>query len=200
MTDNFEKIADYIDNLDLDSDSFIHIQVMIRHKDVEWFPKGKDNNSRTIHSLNISSSQDLRNHKMLLKQLANSLNARVYINLTPRSYKEVAKLALMHATENFITENYRGLSKSYSYAIGKQKNKKNHLYLVDIDAPEMHLVDEIINYINDDLKPSGGKLVLRLPSKSGIHLLCKKFDTLKFKEKYPDIDVKSNNPTILYVP
>lgn len=199
MTDNFKKIADYIDSLNLDSDSFVHIQVMIRHKDVEWFPRGKNNNARTIYSINISNSQDLWNHEILLKKLADSLNARVYINLTPRSYKEVAKLALVHSTENFTTENYKGLGKSYSYAIGKQKNKENHLYLIDIDAPELHLVDEIINYINNDLKPLGDKLVLRLPSKTGVHLLVKKFDKLKFNEKYPNIDIKSNNPTILYV-
>lgn len=199
MTDNFKLIADYIDKLNLNDDQFLHIQVMIRHKDVEWFPKGKNNNARTIYSLNISKSQDLWDHEKLLKTLSNSLNARVYINLTPRSYKDVAKLALVHSTENFTSENYKGLSKSYSYAIGKQKIKEHHLYLIDIDAPEMYLIDEIINYINNDLKPLGDKVVLLVPSKTGMHLLVRKFDKLKFNERYPNIDIKSNNPTILYV-
>ena len=59
MTNNFKLIGEYISRFKKDDDIFFHISVMIRHKDVEWFPNGKDNNSRTIYSVNVSSCEEL---------------------------------------------------------------------------------------------------------------------------------------------
>lgn len=35
-------------------------------------------------------------------------------------------------------------------------------------------------------------------SVSGLHLIFKPFNTKIFSDKYPEIDIQKNNPTILY--
>ncbi|WP_265091158.1 hypothetical protein, partial [Acinetobacter baumannii] len=39
-----------------------------------------------------------------------------------------------------------------------------------------------------------------IPTMNGCHLITKPFNLQKFKEKFPEIDVHKNNPTILYIP
>jgi hypothetical protein len=46
----------------------------------------------------------------------------------------------------------------------------------------------------------GPKIEAVIPTKSGHHLITKKFDVMKFKEKYPDLDIQKKNPTLLYCP
>ena len=43
-----------------------------------------------------------------------------------------------------------------------------------------------------------GKDHPELPAKSGYHIITEPFNLQQFKEKYPDIDVHKNNPTLLY--
>jgi len=37
-----------------------------------------------------------------------------------------------------------------------------------------------------------------VPTKSGVHIITRPFNLKKFKEKYPNVDVHKDNPTILY--
>jgi hypothetical protein len=46
----------------------------------------------------------------------------------------------------------------------------------------------------------GPKIESIIPTKNGHHLITKRFDVNKFKEKYPEIDVVKKNPTLLYYP
>lgn len=43
-------------------------------------------------------------------------------------------------------------------------------------------------------------LFAEIPTMNGCHLITKPFNLQKFKEKFPEIDVHKNNPTILYIP
>jgi hypothetical protein len=55
-------------------------------------------------------------------------------------------------------------------------------------------------HIDNECKPYGSKIESIIPTKSGHHLITKKFDVMKFKEKYPNIDIQKKNPTLLYYP
>lgn len=199
MTNNFKIIGDFIDSFGkIDSDWFFHISVMIRHKDVEWFPNGKNNNARTIYSLNVSSSEELYDQEKLITTMCDSLHARAYINLVPKSYEKAASWALENSVHSYTSKNYFGLSRSWSRGVDAASIKEHSLFLIDIDEPDIHRVDEIKNYIDEHLQPMGDKVIIQVPSRTGIHLLCKKFDKLEFNNKFPDIDVKKNAMTILY--
>ena len=58
----------------------------------------------------------------------------------------------------------------------------------------------MIRYAETECEPIGPKFVGLIPTKNGSHILMKPFNLAKFKEKYPDVNVHKNNPTILYVP
>ena len=57
---------------------------------------------------------------------------------------------------------------------------------------------DIKEYINEKCEPVGNKIISIIPTKSGNHLITSPFNIKQFKEKYPDIDVHKNNPTLLY--
>jgi hypothetical protein len=46
----------------------------------------------------------------------------------------------------------------------------------------------------------GPKIEAIIPTKNGHHLITKKFDVKKFKDKYPDVDIQKKNPTLLFLP
>jgi len=52
----------------------------------------------------------------------------------------------------------------------------------------------------DNLRPEGPKVEVVIPTKSGVHLITKRFDVMEFKKQYPDIDIQKKNPTLLYYP
>lgn len=46
----------------------------------------------------------------------------------------------------------------------------------------------------------GPKIEAIIPTKNGHHLITKRFDVKKFKEKYPNIDIQKKNPSLLFLP
>ena len=70
---------------------------------------------------------------------------------------------------------------------------------VVVDIDEKIMWGEIMDFI-DTLEPysKDTKFITNIPTKSGWHLITTPFNIMKFKEAYPDIDVKKNNPTLLY--
>jgi len=70
---------------------------------------------------------------------------------------------------------------------------------------------DIENYIEHECEPFNvshkgsiaiynSKIYTQIPTKNGYHIITKPFNLKQFKDKYPDIDVHKNNPTILYIP
>jgi hypothetical protein len=56
-------------------------------------------------------------------------------------------------------------------------------------------------YIDHECAPFGtSKIEAIIPTRNGHHLITKKFNVLKFKEAYPDLDIQKRNPTLLYYP
>ena len=39
-----------------------------------------------------------------------------------------------------------------------------------------------------------------IPTKNGLHLICRPFNVSKFKRIFPEIDIHKDNPTILFAP
>jgi hypothetical protein len=56
-------------------------------------------------------------------------------------------------------------------------------------------------YINELQEEAGkDKNMAFVKTKSGFHIITQPFNVMKFKEKYPDIDIQKKNPTLLYYP
>ena len=57
------------------------------------------------------------------------------------------------------------------------------------------------DYINELQEDAGkDKTMTFVKTKSGFHIITQPFNVMKFKERYPDIDIQKKNPTLLYYP
>jgi len=72
-------------------------------------------------------------------------------------------------------------------------------WIVDIDDVPLYDLKPIMDFI-DTLRPEGQKTEAVITTKSGYHLITKRFDVMEFKQRYPEIDIQKKNPTLLYYP
>jgi hypothetical protein len=72
-------------------------------------------------------------------------------------------------------------------------------WIVDIDDKDEKELAKTIAIL-DETRPEGNKVEAVIPTKSGYHLITKRFDVKSFSEKYPEIDIQRKNPTLLYFP
>lgn len=123
--------------------------------------------------------------------------------------------------------NFEKIYKCWNTVVGYAKSDKPH-WIVDVDIPNNKddnkpifygngIVSRIKNmdisefieyecepihytkyYLNNRVYDS--KIYAYIPTKNGYHIITKPFNLKQFKDKYPDIDVHKNNPTILYIP
>ncbi|MFA5583892.1 MAG: hypothetical protein WDA09_06725, partial [Bacteriovoracaceae bacterium] len=77
-------------------------------------------------------------------------------------------------------------------------------WIIDIDNEDLEndadILKEMATYVHDECMPIGPKVVALLASLSGFHFIVRPFDLRGFKEKYPNIEIKKDNPTNLYIP
>jgi hypothetical protein len=176
---NFEHIKHLIVE---DNDLYYFAQIVQRRKDVPELNK----NSYIVKSYYIKSTEHLE--KMLNKEIipiCNVLNARCYINLSPRSYKRSCLEMLKKTTEYVINETYNAAKQAFdsvsgSYSIGR-------IFLFDIDVKQD--LTELTSQLDNPLI---------LETKSGYHVITKPFDVRNLKPVSFEYEIKKNNPTLLY--
>nr|DAT90409.1 MAG TPA: hypothetical protein [Caudoviricetes sp.] len=194
MIDNFDLIESL---LVFDSkDDFYFLQLIQRKKEHEEL----GSNSRVIRSYFISSKEQLRKHEKEIKAICDVTNSRAYINLNRRSFRRTGLATLKNVTDHIINEDYEHIHRAYTTVCGQYKHEPNPTFILDIDEEIGRKHNDMIRYAETECEPIGPKFVGLIPTKNGSHILMKPFNLAKFKEKYPDVNVHKNNPTILYVP
>ena len=200
IVDNFELFKSV---MKFDSeDDFYFVQILIRGKDghTEQGVNG-NNKNRLIKIYTIKSAEHLSRVEEEIKAICHAVNARAYIHPSRRSFRKVANEMFKNFTQSFLSHNDIGLKGCYSTACGKSFVTKHKLYVIDLDneLAEIDKVNEITQYIEEECEPFDTlKLQYIVPTTHGKHLICKPFNTTKFEQKYPEIDVHKNSPTLLY--
>ncbi len=187
-------------------DDFYYLQILQRKKDPNpiGLPTGSNNNARTIKNYYISNLEYLDKKMPEIIALCKLFNARASIRLNKRSYKKVAFRTLQKVAGILANGEHSHLKTAYSKACGNGHNAGNaKSWIIDIDdfeEPEQSKwLNDLQDYIND-CRPEGNKILAKIPTKSGIHLITKPFDLQKFKNDYRNIDIHKDNPTNLYIP
>lgn len=220
MIDNFKQIETLL-SFD-DPDLFYHLQIIRRGKDHPNLVAA----NRTIKTYYIDNSEKLSKLKQEIIDLCEYFGARAYINLAPKSYRKCTMQCISDMAKRAMDGDFKKIYKCWNTVVGYIKSDKPH-WIIDVDIPSIKnnnknicygngilsqieniSISEFIEYECEPLKYHieglhkiyDFKIYDYIPTKNGYHIITKPFNIKQFKDKYPDIDVHKNNPTILYIP
>ena len=195
VVNNFQLIEEYMNSHPCKEGEFHFLQIIQRNKENPYL----GSNNHVIREYMVENSEYLEKHKNEISILCQLFNARAYIHISKKTYKDVGFQVLNTLAEYLSQENYHGVKHLYSTSVGRCKSS-DKTFLVDIDTKEKEFVDECIKYINNECQPldNTNKVVLTVPTLHGFHIITKPFDLKCFGEVYSNIDIHKNNPTLLY--
>ena len=171
---------------------------MRRTKDQKGYD-GKRKQS-VVKSYFVSSPEYLDAKRDEIIGLCEMFNARAYINLNKKSYKQVTLKALEILAGKIAHEDYaiKTLFESACGQTGACDGLKT--WIVDFDSKDLDELERLKNII-DSIEPKGvNKIVEVVPTRHGYHLITRPFNKKVFYEKYNEsIDIHDNNPTLIYM-
>jgi hypothetical protein len=192
---NIELIKPLL-NFDNEGD-FYMLYVFKRKKDQPVGEKDNHQSVRTIRSYCIRSIEQLEKRYDEITMMCEVFKARAYIHIQKQNHKDVA-LEMMMALAQRIRDGQFEQQNLFDSVVGQLKTYEKR-WIVDIDTKDWMIATAIHQYI-DECRPEGNKIEAIIPTKSGYHFITKRFDVMKFREKYPDVDIQKKNPTLLYYP
>lgn len=194
-----------INNLDIikpllnftDEGDFYMLYILKRKKDQPKEDRDNHQSSRTIKTYCIDSLDYLDSKYEEIMQLSELFKARAYIHIQKQNHKDVALDMMMLLAER-IKNGQHNQKNLFESVVGKVKRMESR-WIVDIDDKDEKELAKTIAIL-DQTRPEGNKVEAVIPTKSGYHLITKRFDVKSFSEKYPEIDIQRKNPTLLYFP
>ena len=194
MVDNFEQIKKL---LKFDSEEeFYFVQILQRTKENPNL--GKNNN--LIRTYNVYSLEYLDKKKQEMITIATALNARIYIHLNRRNAKMLAFELLEDVAHQMKSNQFQTISHSYDSICGKHHSEKDKTWIIDIDGEDIERYSEITNILYNCEPINTVKIITKIETKNGFHLISRPFNSQKFGEWLPTIQIHKNNPTILFIP
>jgi hypothetical protein len=201
---NFKQIRDLLEFRN--NDDFYFLQILQRKKDHKEGQKvnGTNNNSRLVKAYFIKSVEHFDFVEDEVIKLCELFNARAGINLNRRSFKKMALQHLKKCTDQILNEDYTKAHRAYNTVSGAFMSESDKKWIIDLDG-EIESHDDFIELISGyiaHLMPNIGesKVICKIPSKNGAHLITSSFNLGEFKKALPEIEVHKNNPTNLYIP
>lgn len=201
MINNFSAIRDLLTFGD--EDKFYFIQIFKRRKDNPDMKKDMviiDN--YFVYELEHFNGLEER----IIKQCTDN-NARAYIRLNRRSSRQVALKTLGRIAQMIEDSNYKFVHRAYLSCAGEYHKEEDKTWIIDIDrngeSDDAYdaLINSIIFEAQQLIQETGKDDTMRiLPTKNGLHLVCRPFNLSRFKKSFPDVDVHKDNPTILFTP
>ena len=121
------------------------------------------------------------------------------MNLNRLDTQVIALNTMKSIADYLLNGQYQQVKNAYATACGSHHSEHNKKWVVDIDTKDETFINDIITYINElyvEAK-STNKILARIPTKNGVHLICNGFRMDKFMTKFPGMTVTKNSPTVL---
>lgn len=195
MINNIEHIKPLL-NFDNEGD-FYMLYVFKRKKDQPEGEKDNHQSVRTIKSYCVTSVEYLEKRYEEIIQLCEMFKARAYIHVVKQNHKDVS-LNMITEIVTRIQSGQINQQHVFDSVVGQIKTTEKR-WIIDVDDKDTKELVNITSLISS-LRPEGSKLEACLPTKSGYHLITKRFDVMEFRKEYPNIDIQKKNPTLLYYP
>jgi hypothetical protein len=184
---------------------FYMLYVFKRKKDQPEGERDNHQSVRTIKTYCIESIDHLERRYDEVKQLCEMFKARAYIHVQKQNHRDVSLDMLSSLAERIKNgvQNQKGL---FDSVVGQIKTQEKR-WIIDIDNVSMDGFNHdpyqvsLREYINELQKEAGKEQGMTfIKTRSGFHIITQPFNVMKFKEKYPDVDIQKKNPTLLYYP
>ena len=194
---NYNSIIEYLP--EVTDGNFLFLQIVRRQKDV----KDKKVKESSLYSKLIYNQKQLEEIMPMVIAICESMQARAYINLTPKSNEALRKNLAKQFVEEVCENNQTFPARTFNKVVGSLEGKRNERYwMLDIDNDGKHAItlaryNKIIEWVQYE-----NVFVDTIRSPHGIHIIVKPFNLKKWKEdNMPDIDIHKNSMgTILYYP
>ena len=183
-------------------DYFYFLQIYRRRKDNP--DQSKD--MILIDNFFIYSYDEFDKKSSAIMNLCILNNARAYIRLNRRSSKQVALKTLGRIAKMIEDGNYRHVKRAYLSCAGEFHKEEDKTWIIDIDRREGESDERYDQYINS-VSIEAQKLIQEtgkddtihiIPTKNGVHLICRPFNLASFKRIFPEIDTHRDNPSLLF--
>lgn len=193
MIDNIDLILPFI-NSESDDD-YYYLQLIKRKKENPEL----DANSRIIKNYYIKSKDDLLKKYEEIKAICIATNSRASIRLNKRSFK-ISALKTMENIANSMISNNNKVYNCFDRSAGIHHNDRNKKWILDFDFFIDDKDIESYKFFINSIEPIGNKILAKIPSKNGFHLITSPFNSEKFKRDFPKIEIHKDNPTNLFIP
>ena len=174
-------------------DDFYYLQILQRKKENPEI----GSNSRVIKNYYITSEEYLLARYDEIIKLCEVFNARAMIRLNKRSFEKVGFKCMTNLANTMMNREYQFLKASYDRACGLGHNDKNKTWILDIDFKPSEFNLQSMREQTYSYEPIGDKIISIIPSKAGVHIICKPCDLRNFNQT---IEIHKDNPTNLYIP
>ena len=189
---NFEKRGD-----------FYMLYVFKRKKDQPEGERDNHQSVRTIKTYCIESIDHLDRRWDEIVQMCEMFKARAYIHVQKQNHFDVSLSMMVDLAQRIQNGNHnqKGL---FDSVVGQIKTQEKR-WIVDVDTTSQHIQNMISNII-EMVKPNdGSKIITKIPTKNGVHLITKRFDVMEFNKQIKERgeampDIQKKNPTLLYYP
>lgn len=174
---------------------FYLIEIIKRRKD----NPDMDKSEVLLKKYHVYNIDEFNKISTEIKELCTSNKARAYIRLNVRNDEGVAFETNRLISTYLYNRDYKSIAKAYDRAVGRCNSETYKKWIVDIDNKDQY--DNIVNLINklhDEVRLMPYSIISVISTINGYHLITNPFDTSKFKEKFPDVDIHKDNGTLLY--
>ena len=198
MNDNFKLIRQYL----IDNGIPQHNESsLLKHYVVEIMSRGKDNPdmpaaNRHFKNYYFPCIDKFDQYESEIKNVCDALRMRAYVSVNYKMYDQVLMNTAAECAVRSAAHNYGKPYSIYEHCSGKYVNRNDKKFVVDIDEEQMIFFDNIYDELKD-------KVVLVVPTRTGMHLVTTPFNTLAFKNECINRlgfapDIKKNHLTLLY--
>lgn len=203
MIDNIELVKPLL-NFDKEGD-FYMLYVFKRKKDQPEGERDNHQSVRTIKTYCINSIAYLDMRYEEIKQLCEVFKARAYIHVVKQNHMDVS-LNMISEIVTRIQSGQINQKNVFDSVVGQIKTQEKR-WIIDIDNVSLDTFAHnryyisMREFINELQKESGRDTFMTyIKTRSGVHIITQPFNTMKFRERYPDVDIQKKNPTLLYLP
>lgn len=193
VVDNFKLIYEILALYEgLTEDNFFFCEIIRRKKDFIGRPEYDTIKSqRCLKTFYIRNSEHLHKKEAEIISLANFYEARVYINISPSSWRNCSADMLQELVKFFKNDSYSGLRSATDSVVGKAENRDRRYpktWVIDYDSK-----DNVVE-TKEQIHKMGGVIMWTIPTVNGYHFITNPFDL----RNNVGFEVHKYNPTLLY--